>query len=202
MQAVAVERRQRLGRHAGQGPGHKRAHARGDADKACREAGACLRRGVAARGAQAVSRPTACFLGGGVRYCLGLVLRQGLQRADLQAQMQRVAKGFDLREQLLSQLAARAHRDAGDVVNGLVGVELYGLTAGKGQGVDDGAAHAQEAELKRREQAHGPGAHDQGIDRNGLVIGMVRRRRNGERLHAPSMRASPQARWRRGHRPS
>jgi len=72
-------------------------------------------------------------------------------------------KGADLLLQTLHQLAPTADRQAGHVVDGLVGVELDALAARVGQGVDDLGMDAQQAEFEDLEQAHRARADDEGV---------------------------------------
>ena len=57
----------------------------------------------------------------------------------------------------------RAYRHRGNVVDGLVGIELGALAADRGQRVDDFGAHAEQAQLEYLEEADGACADDDGI---------------------------------------
>jgi len=91
-----------------------------------------------------------------------------------------VPLGFERRnllEQQTSQLAPGTDRDARDVVDGLVAVQLDALAARMGQGVDQVGGDALQAQLEDLEQAHGARADDNGI---GLLN------------HAKATRAAPE----------
>ena len=69
----------------------------------------------------------------------------------------------DLLKQQAGQLAPGAHRDARDVVDGFVAVQLDALAARMGQGVDQVGGDALQAQLEDLEQAHGTCADDNGV---------------------------------------
>ncbi len=81
-------------------------------------------------------------------------------------EVKRGCKGLDLGLQLCHQFTARAHRDAGDVVNRFVGVQLNALAAHMGQCIYDMTAYVLQAELKGLKQAHRACTHDDGIGVN------------------------------------
>ena len=65
--------------------------------------------------------------------------------------------------QLVGQLLAGDDRQAGNVVDRLLGVELGALAAGSVENVDDVRFDIEKAELEHGKQADGPGANDDGI---------------------------------------
>ena len=77
--------------------------------------------------------------------------------------MQLRLEGLDLLQQVVDQLARRAGGDAGDVVDGFVGVQLDELAAGDVQRVDDVRADLEQAQLEHLEEAGGAGADDEGV---------------------------------------
>ena len=89
---------------------------------------------------------------------------------DLLIEMKRGLEGCHLLQQPLRQLAAGAVRQARNVVNGLVGVELDALAASLVQHIDHLGMNALQAELKHLKQAHRPGPDDQrvGVDERGV----------------------------------
>ena len=83
-------------------------------------------------------------------------------------------KGFDLREQSLNQLLARARRQAWNVVDGFVSIQLHALPACSAQGIDHMGMDPKEPQLKGLKQSSRSRAHDQRIglnDRQGLRTG-------------------------------
>ena len=64
------------------------------------------------------------------------------------------------------QLKASTHRNAGNVVDRLVGVDLRALPACIGQGIDDMGLNALQAELKDLKQADGASANDERVSFN------------------------------------
>ena len=93
-----------------------------------------------------------------------------LQGADLMPQVELRLERRGLLHQPVDQLLPAAHRDAGDVVDRLVGVQLARLPAGLGQGVDDVGADLQQAQLEHRKQAHRAGADDEGVGVDGRGV--------------------------------
>jgi hypothetical protein len=61
---------------------------------------------------------------------------------------------------------------AGDVVDGLVGIELDGLAAGVGQRVDDVGLDLEQAEFEHLEQADGAGTDDDGVGLDRALVGL------------------------------
>ena len=95
-----------------------------------------------------------------VQTCSGLHRKSsalGYQTAHAVTAVKHWRKGFDLGLQPLNQLIAGAARQARDVVNGFVAVQLGALAAGVGQAVDDVAADVLQAQLKSLKQAHRTG---------------------------------------------
>ena len=90
-------------------------------------------------------------------------------------QMQAAAERLYLLRQALDQFAAGAERQARDVVDGLVGVQLDALAASVRQRVDEMAANFLQAELENLEQADRAGADDQRIRVDRLCRGLDRR---------------------------
>ena len=66
---------------------------------------------------------------------------------------------------------AGAHRQAGQVVDGFVGVELDALAAHVGQAVDDVGLDFEQAELEDLEQPDGASADDDGVSLDHLLSG-------------------------------
>ena len=91
----------------------------------------------------------------------------GYQTAHAVTAVKHRRKGLDLGLQPLDQLVAGAARQAGDVVNGFVAVELGALAARVGQAVDDVAADVLQAQLKGLKQAHRSGTDHQDIGGDG-----------------------------------
>ena len=89
------------------------------------------------------------------------------------AQVQFGAEGPDLLQQALDQLLRAAHRQRRDVVDGLVGIELGALAAGRRQRIDHMRLDAQQAELEDLEQAGRTGADDDRFGRDGFAHGRV-----------------------------
>ena len=73
------------------------------------------------------------------------------------------AERLDLVHQLVGELLPGDHRQAGDVVDGLLRIELRALTAGPIEDVDDMRLNVDETELKNGKKADRPCAHDNGI---------------------------------------
>ena len=86
-----------------------------------------------------------------------------LKPADLLAQMKHGLEGRNLLHQRLGQLAARAHGHGGNVVDGLVGIQLHRLAAHLRQCVNDVGARLQQAQLEHLKQPHRPCADDDGV---------------------------------------
>ena len=91
----------------------------------------------------------------------------GLHGVHLLAQVERGAKGLDLRAQPLHQFVPGAGLNGGNVVDGFVAVQLGALAAGVGQGVDDVGAQAVQAQLEHLEQADRPRTDDDGVSGGG-----------------------------------
>ena len=72
---------------------------------------------------------------------------------------------LDLLHEPVGQLLAGDDGEAGDVVDGLLGIELGALTAGPVENVDHVGLHVDKAELEHGKQAYGPSPYD---DRIGL----------------------------------
>ncbi|MNT36906.1 hypothetical protein D3C72_1730170 [compost metagenome] len=72
-------------------------------------------------------------------------------------------KRCNLLLQLCRQLAAGAQRNARDVVDGLVGIQLDALPAHDRQGIADMRLHALQPELESSEEPHRSGADDERI---------------------------------------
>ena len=79
------------------------------------------------------------------------------------------SKGFDLGEQTVHELLARAHGQAWNVINGFVRVELDTLTARTCKGVHEVTVDAKESKLKDLKKPHRPGTHDENIGVHGGV---------------------------------
>jgi hypothetical protein len=75
--------------------------------------------------------------------------------------------GRDLLFQQLHQLQARADGNAGNVVDGLVRVELAALAAHMGQGIDQMGLNALQAKLKGLKQTRRTCANDDGVGFHG-----------------------------------
>src|SRR4029077_3424143 len=90
-----------------------------------------------------------------------------LDRLDHLLQMKLRAERLDLLHQRVDQTFAGAHRNARDVVDRLLGIELRALAADLVEDVDEMRLHVEEAELEYREQAAGPRPDDEhvGLDR-------------------------------------
>ena len=111
--------------------------------------------------------------GTGVEHCacrgadLPASVVEGLQSLYLLGQMAVHLHGRDLLLQQLHQLQARADRNAGDVVDGLVCVELAALAAHMGQGIDQMGLNALQAKLKGLKQTRRTCANDDGVGFHG-----------------------------------
>ena len=90
-----------------------------------------------------------------------------LQRLDLLAQMQRGGKWGDLLTQALYQFGTGAGLDAGQVINGLVRIQLGTLAAQMGQGVNQMDMQALQPELEHLKHARCPCAYDGDVGCNG-----------------------------------
>lgn len=125
-----------------------------------------------------------------------------LQLGDLLGKVQLRVHGRDLPLQQLDQFMARAHRNAGNVVDGLVAVQLRALPAHMGQGIDDMAADALQPQLEHLEQARRACAYDEGIGLDRLRAGGVLHGLRGFSVRAgPACRACRSSRRRRAARP-
>ena len=103
-----------------------------------------------------------------------------VQRADLLLEMKSGVERLDLLGEPLGELAPGAERQPGDVVDGLVGVELDALAADARKRVDGVRADLPQAELEDLEQADRAGADDDGIGLDRLGRG-ERAGRHGRR---------------------
>jgi len=90
-----------------------------------------------------------------------------LQRRDLLLEMEGGLQRRELLQQRRRQAAPAGRRNARDVVDGLVAVELHALAARRGQRVDDVAGDLEQAELKGLEQPDRAGADDQRVGLDG-----------------------------------
>jgi len=90
---------------------------------------------------------------------IGLHGECGHQRVQVPLGLER----RDLLKEQSGQLTPGAHRDARDVVDGFVAIQLDALAARMGQGVDQVGGDALQAQLEDLEQPHGPRADDDGV---------------------------------------
>ena len=106
------------------------------------------------------------------------------------AQVEGGAERLDLLEQGIGQLLPGAHRNGGDVVDRLVGVQLDRLAAGHSQRVDHVRLDLQQAQLEHLEQPHRAGADDEGVglDRAAVAVGGVDDGGVGLGFHGCSLR--------------
>ncbi len=81
---------------------------------------------------------------------------QALERVDALAEMQLGAEWLDLLQQPIGQLLAGDDWQAGDVVDGLFGVELGTLAARLVENIDDVRLDVDEPKLEHGEEAHRP----------------------------------------------
>ena len=72
------------------------------------------------------------------------------------------------------QTLAGADREAGNVVDGFVGIQLDRLAAHVGQGIDDVSPDVQQAQFEHLEQAHRACSDDHGIDGDPITGGQRR----------------------------
>ena len=77
-----------------------------------------------------------------------------------------------LLEQVFRQLVGRADGDGRNVVDGLCGIELHGLTADRLERVDDVAFDFEQTELENLKEPDGTGSDDDGIRLNEVVGGL------------------------------
>ena len=70
---------------------------------------------------------------------------------------------LDLFHQAVDQFFAAANRNAGNVVDRLVRVELGTLTAGNPHRVEDVRIDSEQAEFENLENTYGPGSDDESI---------------------------------------
>ena len=73
------------------------------------------------------------------------------------------AEGLDLLHEIVNQPLPRDHGEAGNVVDGLFGIELGALPAGLGQDVDKMGLDVQQAQLEHGEETGGASAHDDDV---------------------------------------
>ena len=110
-------------------------------------------------------------------------------RAHLLVEMKAGAERLDLLEQLLGELAAGGDGQGGDVVDGLVGIELDALAAGVRQRIDDLRAHLLQAELEHLEQADRAGADDDDVGLDRVEHGSPCRQRARSPIAGPAGRS-------------
>jgi hypothetical protein len=85
--------------------------------------------------------------------------------------VQRRIERRDLLHQPVDEFLCTADRQCRNVVDGLVRIQLGALTAGRGQGIDQVAGHAQEAQFEYLEETAGAGANDQHFGDDGRLRG-------------------------------
>ena len=96
----------------------------------------------------------------------------GQQLRDLRVAVKDGLEGLDLALQLRSQLAAGAQRNAGDIVDGLVGIERNALPAHLRQAIAQLGLHALQTQLECCKHADRACTHNQRIDR--LRLGFIK----------------------------
>src|SRR3990167_6178852 len=133
--------------------------------------------------------------GTGVQLETTIIARR--QGRHLLAEVKTWGEGYDLPQQPIDQFTPGAHLHRGDVVDRLVGVQLYALTAGHRQRIHHLGVDALHAEPEDLEQAHRAGADDQRVtfDGAGGVCAWrgarhVRQRINSESLSLRSFQSS------------
>jgi hypothetical protein len=90
--------------------------------------------------------------------------------AEMKGRMERL----DLVHQGAGQALAGDFRDAGNVVDRLLGVELGALAAGLVEDVDQVGLHVEQPKLEHREQAHRTRADDEGVGLDHFGLGQHR----------------------------
>ena len=94
---------------------------------------------------------------------------QGMKFGDHLPAVKGGLERFDLGEESIDELVARAKGQSGDVIDGLVGIKRHTLPAGQGQRIDHMARHPQEPKLKDLKQTHRPRTDDEDIGLHGGV---------------------------------
>src|SRR6185436_17419599 len=84
---------------------------------------------------------------------------------------QRRIERRDLLHQPVDEFLRTTHGQRGNVVDGLVRIELGALAAGRAQRVDEMAGHAEQAELEYLEEPAGTCANDQDFGDDGRLRG-------------------------------
>ena len=90
-------------------------------------------------------------------------------RCHFLTQMELRTKRVDLLEKIFREFTRRANRYGGDVIDGLMLIELHALTAHLTQGVNNVSLDFQKTQFKHLEQTDGTGTNDDGIRFNDFV---------------------------------
>ena len=91
------------------------------------------------------------------------IVVEHLDFGHLAIEVENRTEGLDLLHQLIDEFLGVAHRNGGDVVDRLIGVELGALAAGGRQGVDDMRLDAEQAEFEDLKDAAGARADDDDV---------------------------------------